>query len=74
MAVQLSFQNLLIKCSVAGLGGSQQIGATMLRAVGSSRLEQQVAELKAALARKEAMEAGKPVPPIVRARRPSKRW
>jgi hypothetical protein len=40
----------------------------------ATKLEQQVAELKAALARKEAFEAGKPVPPIVRAQRPSKRW
>jgi hypothetical protein len=40
----------------------------------ATKLEQQVAELKAALARKEAIEVGKPVPSIVRARRPSKRW
>ena len=38
------------------------------------KLEEENAQLRAALKRKEAVEAGKPVPTIVRARRPSKRW
>jgi hypothetical protein len=40
----------------------------------ATKLEAEVAELKAALARKEAYEAGKPVPSIVRARKPKPRW
>jgi hypothetical protein len=40
----------------------------------ATKLEAEVAELKAALARKEAFDAGEPVPSIVRARPPKKRW
>jgi hypothetical protein len=40
----------------------------------ATKLEAEVAELKAALARKEAFEAGEPVPSIVRARKPKPRW
>jgi hypothetical protein len=40
----------------------------------ATKLEAEVDELKAALARKEAFEAGKPVPSIVRARKPKSRW
>jgi hypothetical protein len=40
----------------------------------ATKLEQEVAELKAALARKQAIEEERPVPSIVRARLPKRRW
>jgi hypothetical protein len=40
----------------------------------ATKLEAEVAELKKALARKKAYEAGEPVPSIVRARKPKPRW
>ena len=40
----------------------------------ATKLDQQVAEPKAALARKKAFEAGEPVSAIVRARKPEPRW
>jgi hypothetical protein len=40
----------------------------------ATKLEAEVAELKAALARKKAFEAGEPIPSIVRARKPKPRW
>jgi hypothetical protein len=40
----------------------------------ATELERQAAELKAALARKTAIEEGRPVPPVVRARPPKRRW
>jgi hypothetical protein len=40
----------------------------------AEKLEQKNAHLRAALKRKQAVEAGKPVLVIVRARRPKQRW
>ena len=40
----------------------------------ATKLEAEVAELKKALAHKQAHDSGEPVPRIARARRPKPRW